>query len=89
MGLATVLRSSALTMSILLPLFFMISTILNNIPGVRKAAQFLPDVAGGIVLFRDPPDNTVLTAWSGMAVLLAWTALSVAAGYLAVRRRDV
>jgi ABC-2 type transport system permease protein len=89
MGLATVLRSSALTMSILLPLFFMLSTILNNIPGVRKAAQFLPDVAGGIVLFREPPDNTVLTAWSGMAVLVAWTALSVAAGYLAVRRRDV
>ncbi|MGW1293075.1 ABC transporter permease subunit [Streptomyces sp. NPDC002533] len=87
-GLATVLRSSALTMGILIPLFFMVSTILNNLPGVKTFAQFLPDVAGGLVLFTEPPEDTVLTAWSGMAVLAAWTAAAVALGFVAMRRRD-
>jgi len=87
-GLATVLRSSALTMGILIPLFFMVSTILNNLPGVKNVAQFLPDVAGGLVLFREQPAGTVLNAWTGMAVLVAWTAASVALGYVAMRRRD-
>ncbi|MEU7132729.1 ABC transporter permease subunit [Streptomyces sp. NPDC046261] len=88
MGLASVLRSSALTIGILVPLFFMVSAILNSIPGVQKAAQFLPDVAGGLILQSGRPEGTVLTAWTGMAVLVAWTALSVTAGYLAMRRRD-
>jgi ABC-2 type transport system permease protein len=89
MGLASVLRSSALTMGILVPLFFMISTILNSIPGVQKAAQFLPDLAGGLILRREPPaGDTVLTPWTGMAVLAAWAVLAVGAGYAAVRSRD-
>ncbi|MFJ4567536.1 ABC transporter permease [Streptomyces caelestis] len=88
MGLASVLRSSALTMGILVPLFFMISTILTNLPGVRDVAQFLPDVAGGLILYRDQPDDTVLNAWTGMAVLGAWAAAAVTAGYAVSRRRD-
>lgn len=88
MGLASVLRSSALTIGILVPLFFMVSAMLNSIPGVQKAAQFLPDVAGGLILQSGRPEGTVLTAWTGMAVLVAWTAASVIAGYLAMRRRD-
>ncbi|WP_051744303.1 ABC transporter permease subunit [Streptomyces yerevanensis] len=88
MGLASLLRSSALTMGILVPLFFMVSTILTSLPGARTVAQFLPDVAGGLVLSSKEPSDTVLTAWSGMAVLGAWTALAVTAGCLAVRHRD-
>ncbi|MGW4041804.1 ABC transporter permease [Streptomyces sp. NPDC004721] len=89
MGVATVLRSSALTMGILVPLFFTVSTILTSIPGVGKAAQFLPDVAGGMVLYRDAPKGYVLDAWSGLAVLAVWTGAAAVAGYLAMRRRDV
>ncbi|GGO47186.1 ABC transporter [Streptomyces daqingensis] len=89
MGLASVLRSSALTMGILVPLFFMISTILNSIPGVQKVAQFLPDLAGSLILrSKEPHGDGVLTAWTGMAVLAAWAVLAVAAGYFAMRRRD-
>jgi ABC-2 type transport system permease protein len=88
MGLATVLRSSALTLGILVPLFFMVSEVLNNLPGVQKAAQFLPDAAGGIIMRREPQDHMILTAWSGMAVLAAWVALALLGGYLALKRRD-
>ncbi|MEV7423367.1 MULTISPECIES: ABC transporter permease subunit [unclassified Streptomyces] len=88
MGIAVLLRSSAITMGILVPLFFTVSTILTNIPGVGKAAQFLPDQAGGLVLYREVPDGYVLGAWSGLGVLAVWTACAALAGYLALRRRD-
>lgn len=88
MGVAVLLRSSAITMGILVPLFFTISTILTNVPGIGKAAQFLPDQAGGLVLYQQVPEGYVLNAWSGLAVLAAWTACAVIAGYLALRRRD-
>ncbi|GHJ01669.1 ABC transporter [Streptomyces olivaceus] len=88
MGVAALLRSSVLTMGILMPLFFTVSTILTNIPGVGRAAQFLPDQAGGLALYRHAPDGYVLNAWSGLAVLAAWTAAALGAGYLALRRRD-
>ncbi|WP_250007691.1 ABC transporter permease subunit [Actinoplanes sp. M2I2] len=88
MGLAAVLRSSALTIGILFPLFFMVSTILTSIPKVGKVAQFLPDVAGAQILYREPQGSTVLNAWTGLAVLIAWTLAAVVGGYLAVRRRD-
>lgn len=89
MGVASLLRSPVLTLGILLPLFFTVSTVLSNLPGVREVAQFLPDVAGGLVLYRHPPGDTVLGAWTGLGVLGLWTAASVAAGYWAMRRRDV
>ncbi|MGW5619381.1 ABC transporter permease subunit [Streptomyces olivaceus] len=88
MGVAALLRSSVLTMGILMPLFFTVSTILTNVPGVGRAAQFLPDQAGGLALYRHAPDGYVLNAWSGLAVLAAWTAAALGAGYLALRRRD-
>ncbi|WP_419996274.1 ABC transporter permease subunit [Streptomyces boninensis] len=88
MGLAALLRSAALTMGILVPLFFVISGILSSVPGVQQAAQFLPDVAGGLVLVRTPPSDTVLNAWTGMGVLAGWTALALLAGYTATRKRD-
>ncbi|WP_026410978.1 ABC transporter permease [Actinomadura oligospora] len=88
LGLATVLRSPALTLGILVPLFFMVSEILNNIPGVRNAAQFLPDAAGGIIMRREPQAHTILTAWTGMAVLAAWTLAALTAAHLTLKHRD-
>jgi ABC-2 type transport system permease protein len=88
MGLATVLRSAAVTLGILVPLFFMVSEILNNLPGVQRVAQFLPDAAGSIILRREPQPHLLLTAWSGLAVLAVWTLVALAGGYLALRRRN-
>jgi ABC-2 type transport system permease protein len=66
----------------------MISTILTSIPKIGKVAQFLPDVAGGQILYREPQGDTVLNGGTGLAVLVAWTIAALVAGYLAVRRRD-
>jgi len=89
MGLATLLRSVALTLGILVPIFFMGSEILNNIPKVQAVAQFLPDAAGSIILRRESPDGTVLGPWTGLGVLLIWVVAAVLGGYLALRRRDL
>ncbi|MEF9886294.1 hypothetical protein [Streptomyces sp. P9-A4] len=87
MGVATLLRSGAATLALLLPLFFMLSTILSNIPVVGEVARFLPDVAGGMVL-RGSAGEGELGAWSGLGVLVLWTAGAVGAGHWAIVRRD-
>ncbi|MEU7804003.1 ABC transporter permease subunit [Micromonospora arborensis] len=89
MGVATVLRSPALSLGILVPLFFMVSEILNNLPGVQKVAQFLPDAAGQIMMRGDPPESTVLNGWTGLGLLTLWTVAALFAGYASLRRRDV
>jgi ABC-2 type transport system permease protein len=88
MGLAAVLRSSALSIGILMPLLLAVSTLMNNIPGVRAAAQFLPDIAGGLSMTTLPPSHTVLGVYSGFAVLACWTAAAVVGGYVALHSRD-
>ncbi|MFG2226074.1 ABC transporter permease subunit [Streptomyces sp. NPDC048644] len=88
MGLATVLRSSTVTLGLLVPMFFMLSTILNNIPATRTFAQFLPDMAGSLILRRDLPPDAVLNGGTGLAVLAAWAVVTVGAGYVTLSRRD-
>ncbi|GFE16363.1 ABC transporter permease [Streptomyces glebosus] len=88
MGLATVLRSSTVTLGLLVPIFFMLSTILNNIPATRMVAQFLPDMAGSLILRRDLLPDSVLNGGTGLAVLAAWAVVTVAAGYATLSRRD-
>jgi ABC-2 type transport system permease protein len=89
MGVATVLRSPALSLGILVPFFFMVSEVLNNLPGVQKVAQFLPDAAGQIMMRGDPPEHTILNGWTGMGVLALWTITALLAGYASLRQRDV
>jgi ABC-2 type transport system permease protein len=89
MGVTAVLRSPALSLGILVPLFFMVSEILNNLPGVQKVAQFLPDAAGQIMMRGDPPESTVLNGWTGLGLLTLWTVAALFAGYVSLRRRDV
>ena len=88
MGVAAILRSSALSISVLLPFFLTISTILTNTPKVGRAARFLPDQAGGYVLLTETPADADLNAWTGLLVLTAWTLGSIAVGFWAVQRRS-
>ncbi|MER5547003.1 ABC transporter permease subunit [Streptomyces sp. NPDC002589] len=88
LGLGTVLKSSTVTLGTLIPLFFMLSTMLNSIPATHKVAQFLPDMAGSLILRRDIPADTLLNGWTGTAVLAAWAIAALLAGYTALERRD-
>jgi ABC-2 type transport system permease protein len=88
-GVAAVLRNSALTLGILIPLFFIIGPILSRIPGVGKAARFLPDQAGNQIMTVGPQHGGALSPLQGLLVVIAWTVVAVGAGYLLLRRRDV
>jgi ABC-type transport system involved in multi-copper enzyme maturation permease subunit len=93
-GLATFLRNAAVSLGVLLPLLFLGSQGLGNIPKVKTVTQFLPDQGGWVIMHLagpagDPRWARVYGPWSGMALVAAWTAAALLAGYLALRRRDV
>ncbi|MEV6549488.1 ABC transporter permease [Streptomyces sp. NPDC051597] len=85
-GLAALLRSVTGAMSLLVPLFLIVPFVVGDVSQGSGAQDFLPDRAGRQILLLQPEGP--LGAWSGMAVLALWSAVSVAAGWWALRRRD-
>ena len=92
-GLAMLLRGAVATLAILLPLLFLGSQGLGNVPGLRSVTQYLPDQAGMVIMHLtvpgDPRFGRDYGPWTGLAIVLAWTVASVLAGYVALRRRDM
>lgn len=86
-AVAAILRSTALTLGILMPLFFVVSPALAAIPGTEPVARFLPDQAGmrAMSVHLAPGD---LTPAQGVLVLSAWALAAVVAGSGLVRYRD-
>nr|WP_296071471.1 hypothetical protein [uncultured Actinoplanes sp.] len=88
-GVAAVLCNSALSLGILIPLFFIIGPILGRIRGIDKAARFLPDQAGVQIMAVGPQSDGALSPLQGLLVVTAWTVAAVLAGYLRLRHRDL
>ncbi|HEX2132344.1 MAG TPA: ABC transporter permease subunit [Actinophytocola sp.] len=93
MGVAAMLRSTALCLGIMIPILFLNSQGLSNLPAIRPVTQFLPDQAGMVLMqsVPQPPGSVGHTdfGWAGaLLVLLAWTAAALAGGFVAVRRLD-
>ncbi|MGW8379686.1 ABC transporter permease [Streptomyces sp. ODS28] len=89
MGVAFVLRSPLLTLAILMPFFFLVSTILDNVPATKKVAQYLPDQAGTAVMAVLPESlDRPYGPWGGLLILIVWTAAALVAGYAVLKRRD-
>ncbi|GAA1268652.1 ABC transporter permease subunit [Sphaerisporangium rubeum] len=89
-GVAAALRSSAFSLGVLLPLLFLGSQGLGNAPGVKIVAQYLPDQAGTLILYTTPLGGQFARpygAWTGVAILAAWTAAALLAGHLVTSRR--
>ncbi|MEX0168786.1 ABC transporter permease [Streptomyces sp. LMG1-1-1.1] len=83
-GLAAVLRSATVVLSLLIPFVLLVPFVLGS--ASEGAARFLPDRAGQAVMRMESPDG--LGPWTGIGVLALWALVSVAGGWLAVRRRD-
>ncbi|WP_329390599.1 ABC transporter permease [Streptomyces sp. NBC_01351] len=92
MGVATILRSSILSLGILMPFFFLVSNILGAVEATRKVAQYFPDQAGGKIMQVVPgamgSDPTPYSAWGGFGIMVLWTLAAVLGGYLVLRKRD-
>jgi ABC-2 type transport system permease protein len=92
-GVAAILRSSARALGILLPLLFLGSQGLGNIPKVKTVTQYLPDEAGMVIMHLagppgDPRFSRGYGPWTGLGILVLWTAAALLCGYLALARRD-
>ncbi|MCU7729221.1 ABC transporter permease subunit [Actinoplanes sp. KI2] len=92
-GVAMLLRGSIPTLAVLLPLLFLGSQGLGNVPRVKAVAQYLPDQAGMVVMHLtgpagDPRFGRPYGPWLGLGIMALWTAISLLAGYVALRRRD-
>jgi ABC-type transport system involved in multi-copper enzyme maturation permease subunit len=93
MGVTAILRSPALTLAILMPLLFLDSQGLGNVPGLQKITDYLPDQAGAVIVHLSGAGGGHFSRpygpWTGMAIMLAWTVAALAGGYLVLARTDV
>ncbi|MEU3980639.1 ABC transporter permease [Streptomyces sp. NPDC026672] len=87
MGVAAMLRSSTLSLGILIPLFFALSRLIGKIPGLLTVTRYLPDQAG-LRVMAVVPQGPGPGPVAGLLVLLAWTVAALLGGYLVLVRRD-
>jgi ABC-2 type transport system permease protein len=93
MGVTAITRSPALALGIMVPLLFLGSQGLGNVPGLKTVIDYLPDQAGAVIMHLSGPPGGRFSRpfgpWTGMAIMLAWAVTAVACGYLMLARTDV
>jgi ABC-type transport system involved in multi-copper enzyme maturation permease subunit len=93
MGVAAILRSQAMALVIMMPLLFLDSQGLGNVPGLQKVIDYLPDQAGAVVVHLSGTSGGRFSRpfgpWTGMAIMAAWTTAALIGGYLVLARTDV
>ncbi|MER5631964.1 ABC transporter permease subunit [Streptomyces nitrosporeus] len=92
MGVAAMLRSSMLSLGILMPFFFLVSQVLSAVPGARSVARYFPDQAGAKIMQVVPDamntDPAPYGPWGGLGIMVLWVVAALAGGYLVLRKRD-
>lgn len=88
MGVGMLLRDQVAALGVLIPFFFLVTPVLELIPVLRTAAQFLPDRAGQVAvrLHGRPVDE--FGPLTGLAVLALWALAAVLVAWWVLRRRD-
>ncbi|MGA4855501.1 ABC transporter permease [Streptomyces koyangensis] len=90
MGVAAMLRSPMLSLGILVPFFFLVSSILGAVSATEKIGRFLPDQAGSKIMQVVAPldDDTPYGPWGGLGIMVLWVIAALAIGYALLRHRD-
>lgn len=88
LGVGTMLRHTALALTVLLAFVFALSPLATTVPGLREFAHYLPDQAGTSIMKVGQQADPVVGPWTGLLVLLAWTVAALLGGFLVLRRRD-
>ncbi|GGX82139.1 ABC transporter permease [Streptomyces hiroshimensis] len=89
MGVAAMLRSPMLSLGILMPFFFIISSILGAVEATKKVGQYLPDQAGHKVMqVVTIGDDAPYGPWGGFTIMVLWVAAALVGGYVVLKRRD-
>jgi ABC-2 type transport system permease protein len=82
------LRDQSLALGLLVPFFFLVSPLLELVPGVRRLAVFLPDRAGEVAVRLHPREVDVFGPVTGLVVLALWAVAAALAAWVSLRRRD-
>lgn len=87
MGIGTLLRSAAGTITTVIMLLLAIPQILGfvGVDSLRRVGDFLPSAAGTVLMTQGADPYGAGTA---LAVLALWAAAAIAGGYAALRSRD-
>ncbi|MFE7774548.1 ABC transporter permease subunit [Streptomyces sp. NPDC057445] len=92
MGVAAMLRSSMLSLGILMPFFFLVSQILSAVPHAKDVARYFPDQAGSKIMQVVPDamnsDPAPYGPWGGLGIMLGWVAVALLGGYAVLKKRD-
>lgn len=88
MGVGVMLRDQTTALSLLVPFFFLVSPVLELVPGLRRVAVFLPDRAGEVAVRLHSRPVDVFGPAVGLVILAAWAAVAVLGAWLVLRRRD-
>jgi ABC-2 type transport system permease protein len=93
MGITAILRSQAFALAVTMPLLFLDSQGLGNVPGLKQVIDYLPDQAGSVIMHLSGPAGgrfgRPFGPWTGMAIMVTWAAAALACGYLVLARTDV
>jgi hypothetical protein len=92
MGVTAITRSATVSLVLLVPLLFLDSQGLGNVPGLQHVLDYLPDQAGAVITHLSGAGaghfGRPYGPWTGMAIMLGWTAAAVIGGYLVLVRTD-
>ncbi|UUN29234.1 ABC transporter permease [Streptomyces sp. FIT100] len=92
MGVAAMLRSSMLSLGILMPFFFLVSQILAAVPGARDVARYFPDQAGSKIMQVVPDamnsQPTPYGPWGGLGIMVLWVVAALLGGFAVIKKRD-
>ncbi|RKN46712.1 ABC transporter permease subunit [Streptomyces hoynatensis] len=92
-GLSALMRGTSRALAVLLPLLFLGSQGLGNVPVARTVLQYLPDQAGMVAMHladevRDPAFARDYGPDTALVLVVLWTLAALLAGYLTLRRAD-
>ncbi|MFJ5921992.1 hypothetical protein ACIQF6_05190 [Kitasatospora sp. NPDC092948] len=88
LSLTTVLRNQTAALGLLSPMVFLGTTALSAIPGIREAAQFLPDRAGLYATRLHDAPGVHYGHGTGLLLMALWTATASAAGLRSLHHHD-
>lgn len=88
MGITMMLRSSMLSLGILMPFFFLVSNILAAVPKAKDVARYFPDQAGRKIMQVVPDNSAPYGPWTGLLIMALWVVAALVGGYLVLRERD-
>jgi hypothetical protein len=92
MGITMIARSRTVALAVMMPLLFLDSQGLGNVPGLQKAIDYLPDQAGAVIMHLSVTGGGRFSRpfgpWTGLAIMAAWASAALIGGYLVLARTD-